>query len=1748
MLTQYSLSLSLLDNLSLYRSNMDNCNLDCLDRDSFQFPGSNLVTTVTIQSNNFAKLPEELLWHMESLLFLFARNLVKLTNLPEQFFLNQSNLLGFFFTSSFLLGAQGLPDGLYKGLNSLVYLGMGGLPLLNAPNMDDLTAMTTWFGQGTKGRTIGLDSMLSFSDREGETKFDHLVSCNIIILTSNRLTRIPSLKNMGSLTQLELSSNKITRIAPGDFEGATQLVVLDLSNNNIVSIADSAFFNLAALRFTVPTFQPTNDVDGSPFTALFNEGLLANPDLLGSFGGNKTWKKNSISLAPNPIECLWVGPLLINLVCSTCGLGYELEQAAEGLECVKPPSIRPHKGWVGSSEQNLLKIQDTSGNAVKELMKGHTYTIPPPRMEPKDIKFVGYEQPFSKIHYELDFSRGSDVDIGCGSDVDGDGLHDAKISKSVVAHPLSRDLWNYQMPGSHGNRNADPPDPGNFMSNCPRYHRFKVTKPGNFTFDSCSSAMTQGISIMRQTGINISNSEPSMNITTGRFNGRGGLYEVPLHDNNIQYRTFSTGLIDIEPDLLGPGMERWLNAPGRPNPFYPRVGQSTKTGGIYFINGCPLSASVRRTIFLEVGDYIIESQAAFMTLCGDFHLKMICSGGAETASPADSDPLGFSVDVKTGAITGTPKKVRKGYKMRLRAVDAANKRTDVAEWTFDVKEPPAFALNPDAGWLIEKKGDGKLESKYHVNETHLLSKPRVKTTELLQNPASGAFNKVLYALSAVPDEHNLNCTQDGEQAISATTDVVTGAGAMNIQCEGNYTAKLVVRDSAGSNVEVRSWRFEALVRDTLRPEYGPNKRGCEHGDAEDGEPMDRAFTCEVCDSQYTGENCETLIKNTTSTYAAIGVILFLVCVAAVYAFYYGNDRRRRIGMARKAAEQSNGATKTELTDGLLAAVEFGELGLVPALIKLGADASVRGLSGQLPHATALRHELQLDNDVHLAALQALFHAHCEFDAQIGTFLKSNSDGSTSSDYVLVEHVISELARSAWRSPLTGNTVAHVILEGCYKLNMAEKQTVRLMQAVLLHDATILTTANERGKTPTDVAIMCEGMVEIQTRFTVVLFNRYQIVRPQHPLYKSPTAEVHECNDLTQLRNMKHNSNSDARYVIKLMANPDLWLRELQTRDTLGLEAADSYVGATSAAIAEHDVVQSLAETEFAAAQAAMQYAVSASSKARPVSVFKPSFVAENRRDEARLLMTEYPYAIQMRLADRNLSEIIASERLAEQPLDAIRRSSRKVLNLINDLHNEGVVHGDVKPKNVVRVDRTLMLIDLDMSITIGSSEPPAHANPEKFGGSTAYAAPELHQWMAEHKGWGFVDDGSTPVERLETPQQIDLWSFAVTLYEMVTGSPLFSNSYDRATPAALAKLKNWAGLDTEQLSQIESLHGAAESASLRDVLMWALDAHATNRPQSVAELAAHAFFDPRGGAMRANFAVNEIKQLLIASPLDSSARVDVNVMISYCWGDTDFVLSRLAVEVAPRVCSLWLDRLGGEQGMGEFARASMQRGVENADVIIAVVSPSYIASANCGYEMEMAHKYGKPVIPVVLNVPFQEWPPQQIGQTKMNEQFATAAGDVKIFVDMSDPQKFFQKFKQELLPRLKSKLGVLPTTISRPVRTFSEPTSRSPASGSILSSHATDASNTSELNAALESDDAGKIVAPKSGVHRPKKGSVVPNDAYINVAAVHAGGNEMEMEIRITSGAATSDEESDAASDAASDVESDEETDEDLEL
>ena len=405
----------------------------------------------------------------------------------------------------------------------------------------------------------------------------------------------------------------------------------------------------------------------------------------------------------------------------------------------------------------------------------------------------------------------------------------------------------------------------------------------------------------------------------------------------------------------------------------------------------------------------------------------------------------------------------------------------------------SFSLNPSAGWQIET--DGKLESKYHIAETHLLPKPRISTAVLLEGAKD--IRKVIYLLSAAPTGNTSSCiTDDAEvvDGISTSSNVKTGAGAITIQCEGTYNGQLTARDGAGQSVVIRDWDFEILRKDTSVPEYGPNGRGCVHGDPVDGVEMDGAFTCE-CEYNRAGLNCDVDKDLVLIAVPCFGIVGATLLVFGACRFNKGKHRRQRLGLARKAAEPAYNASNDELSAGLLAAVELGELDLVPLLIHLGADASVRGPSGELPLALALSNRsLQFDNPAHCAATEALLGAHCEFDAQVGACIRPNENGSKSAAHKLVEHALVKMATSEWRSPVTEDTVAHKILEGCITASLNERQTVQLMEAVLLHKP-LLGIQNARGKTPTELAIMCEGKAEIQNRFTVVVFERYQIPRP-----------------------------------------------------------------------------------------------------------------------------------------------------------------------------------------------------------------------------------------------------------------------------------------------------------------------------------------------------------------------------------------------------------------------------------------------------------------------------------------------------------------------------------------------------------------------------------------------------------------------------------------------------------------------------
>ena len=605
----------------------------------------------------------------------------------------------------------------------------------------------------------------------------------------------------------------------------------------------------------------------------------------------------------------------------------------------------------------------------------------------------------------------------------------------------------------------------------------------------------------------------------------------------------------------------------------------------------------------------------------------------------------------------------------------------------------------------------------------------------------------------------------------------------------------------------------------------------------------------------------------------------------------------------------------ELTAAVFEAIHFDLFETIPFLLARGASASTRDAEMQLPltrllAAAAERADVEsglvqpskqyLQRTFHSSRVRgtteatrtqqiriATYHLvaqHCEFDRMLSMIMQRPAPK------LMMEDAVQRMAKEAWTSDDgLEDTVAHRLLNACRERSLSEDLTMELVEAVLEINPAILTVANVKGVTPSDIAVRCDEMPHIQQRFTVVLFEHFQLLRPNQPMYKSATAEIHECSDLRLVheaspntasaagsglggevvggstaaaaevwRHLSHRSHGGAvagggvtahpeRFVMKLMADPDLWRRELYIRDHLKDQGDGNCIKIASAALVDarngsarisvhtidsigngsphpeygrrgsdvsvasrkRQLSQLVAQVVSNNSNPALQYATEHGTPERPITIVPQALVNTNRRAEARNLMKQFPYAIIMPLADRNLGEIISSERLAEEPLDTIRHTALKILTAVSSLHQKGVVHGDLKPTNIVRVNRDLCLLDLDMAFIKDSEDDAGHANLEKLCDSTAYAAPELHRWIPaldERNGVDAVSSGSNmssartspsltnagggdssaggglsrndvlndctnempalsptlPIDCFKAPEQMDLWSFAVS--------------------------------------------------------------------------------------------------------------------------------------------------------------------------------------------------------------------------------------------------------------------------------------------------------------------------------------------------------------------------------------------------
>ena len=268
------------------------------------------------------------------------------------------------------------------------------------------------------------------------------------------------------------------------------------------------------------------------------------------------------------------------------------------------------------------------------------------------------------------------------------------------------------------------------------------------------------------------------------------------------------------------------------------------------------------------------------------------------------------------------------------------------------------------------------------------------------------------------------------------------------------------------------------------------------------------------------------------------------------------------------------------------------------------------------------------------------------------------------------------------------------------------------------------TTDSTGRSALDVAIPeCRTII----LFSLYFFKRYEILTTTKPHYQSLTCIVHIAID--------HSSETTRQVALKFMKNKDSFLNEIAIRQQAKFES--QYV------IDLLDYFNSDTDEEFMKC------------------VIQKGFAS-------------HPYLIAMSLADRNLNEIVTNGELVDQTdMHFIRNAVVDIARCLSHLHSRNFIHGDLKPKNIMRSEGSFLLIDLDGSAEIGPG----------FAGmkiSSAYSPPELVFRKENTDEYGMKQYNMTIRDSqlfnypfLSAHPSQDAWSLGMVVYYLVTNITFF---------------------------------------------------------------------------------------------------------------------------------------------------------------------------------------------------------------------------------------------------------------------------------------------------------------------------------------------------------------------------------------
>lgn len=272
-----------------------------------------------------------------------------------------------------------------------------------------------------------------------------------------------------------------------------------------------------------------------------------------------------------------------------------------------------------------------------------------------------------------------------------------------------------------------------------------------------------------------------------------------------------------------------------------------------------------------------------------------------------------------------------------------------------------------------------------------------------------------------------------------------------------------------------------------------------------------------------------------------------------------------------------------------------------------------------------------------------------------------------------------------------------------------------------------------------------------------------------------------------------------------------------------------------------------------------------------------------------------------------------------------------IADTLRDLHAAGVIHGDLKPANVL-LDSVSnpkpRLADFGLSEVrenVESTGVSSLQHTRHTKGTRIYCAPEMLPNASNRSG---------DVSRAS--RKTDMYAFALMTWEILSEKQPYLDVNNNDAALCL-KVHNGDRPSMDELS--------------REV------------PQDIHEMINLCWDADRPTRLTAVECYSRIQHCL---NITSSKSFDI--FFSHKWEDKR-LLSHVYSMLTAIGYRVWYD----QNQMGNNLQESMKEGIQNSAVVIACVNSIYEKSINCKYELEVAVQLNKPIITIMLENPWGSW-------------------------------------------------------------------------------------------------------------------------------------------------------------------------------